>query len=610
MNGISLGLNTIGKTITFQPPPGAAHHHHVIGASGTGKSKFLEYIIRGNLQSRQGFCLIDPHGTLYEAVLRHAAYNVLSHDIVLLNLSDPSFVVPCNFFQKDPATETSVQVDNLIQATLHAWDARNADSTPTLERVLRLIFTTLLDAELSLPEIAYLLEYSQKDLRTRVIAKIRNELIRGEWEELSSLSKAKEFRDEILSAKNRLFRLLTSNTLTKFMGVKGRAIDLFDAMEKQQTILINLAPSSNLSAENARLFGSLLVHQFFLAAVKRAKRDDGKDPTPYYLYLDEFQNFVSIDLCNALDQLRKFGLFLILSHQRFGQLDDAIEDAVLTNCRIKTVFGGLRVEDARRMAEELFIGSLDPLRVKVAIYQTKFWPVYSRDKVFSKTSSQSESFGTSSGSAEALLTGDHSASVETQSMLPSDDGFFTGGMWFDPTITSISKSSTSGFTSSRSAGTFSSESSSTTYGEAESIADIPIFIPVPFKELSSVQYYSVDEQLLELTQALKLSEQRRGFIQLPGQQTQPLLVPFIHDEYLSEQNYQWYVGKLMAQANALTPSEADRLISQARKDLLSLRDTPPEQASSQRTKTPPSTTKKQKRNIFDHIKEQNPDIDI
>ena len=86
-----------------------------------------------------------------------------------------------------------------------------------------------------------------------------------------------------------------------------------------------------------------------------------------------------------LDQARKFKLFTVLSHQRFGQIDDDLKDAVLTNCRIKAVFGGLPVDAARMMAQKLFIGKLDPMRIKVAIYQTKFWPKYARDKVYSRS---------------------------------------------------------------------------------------------------------------------------------------------------------------------------------------------------------------------------------
>src|ERR1035438_8931746 len=70
-------------------------------------------------------------------------------------------------------------------------------------------------------------------------------------------------------------------------------------------------------------------------------------------------------------------------------------------------------------------------------------------------------------------------------------------------------------------------SDSDSYATSESEADIPIFFPVPFQELSSIQYHSLDEQLTELTAALKLQFQRHCFIQIRQQETQPMLVPFV-----------------------------------------------------------------------------------
>lgn len=61
---------------------------------------------------------------------------------------------------------------------------QHADSTPTLERVLRLVYTTMLDAELTLPQVAVLLDYNEKEIRNKLIAKIENALIRRKWQTL------------------------------------------------------------------------------------------------------------------------------------------------------------------------------------------------------------------------------------------------------------------------------------------------------------------------------------------------------------------------------------------------------------------------------------------
>ena len=222
--------------------------------------------------------------------------------------------------------------------------------------------------------------------------------------------------------------------MKRFLGIKENSLNLTEAVENNKIVVVNLARSKHLSHDNARLFGSLLVSQFFEAALQRKKDRSGNDPKPYYLYLDEFQNFVSIDIADMLDEVRKFGLFLILAHQRFGQIDPNLIDAILTNCKIKAIFGGLRVDDARRMAEELFIAKLDLKKIKAAIYQTKFYPEYRRDKVYTSGTSYaySDSRGTSSGRRQRSSANcrTHNAAAERRSFYRRNVAFPAGNNHF------------------------------------------------------------------------------------------------------------------------------------------------------------------------------------
>ena len=153
MKPLTLGFDGRGQPIRLLPDDRRIHMH-VIGSSGSGKSKFLESMMRGDLRNGQGFCLLDPHGSLYEAVVDYCArYPTLARNVVLLNPSAGDAVVGFNPFQRTSEDSIAVQVDNRITATMHAWGVRNTDETPTLERTLRLIYTVVLEHNLSLIHI-------------------------------------------------------------------------------------------------------------------------------------------------------------------------------------------------------------------------------------------------------------------------------------------------------------------------------------------------------------------------------------------------------------------------------------------------------------------------
>lgn len=551
MKPLLLGANAVGEPIRLAADDREAHMH-VIGSSGSGKSKFLEWMIRQDIRNRQGFCLIDPHGTLYRDVVNHCAHWVMDREIVLLNLSQPDRVIGFNPFRRNEQGDISVQVDRRISATMHAWGVENADETPTLERTLRLIYTILVEKNLSFEHARHLIDFSAHELREDLIKGISSALIRREWQELQEL-KPKDWRSEVLSAKNRLFRLLSSKTLCRFLSSCAHPLDLASVIEEGKILLVNLAPSDHLSAENARVFGALLVNEFFEVARRRIP-EPGRDLKPFCLYLDEFQTFVSLDITAMLDQVRKYRLFTVLAHQRFGQLDDDLSDAVLTNCRIKAVFGGLPYETAKMMAQELFIRELDPKKIKVAVFQTKFWPKYARDKVYTTSSSS----GHSLGRGDNLALGASLGSVSAE--------FFKPGDWFGvdlPAGTSITEANTE----SKVSGEHSSETDFT--GDAEGEADVPIMLPVPFSELSSIQFYSQEEQLMELIASLKEGFDRHCFIKIHHQKTQPMRVPFVSSPFTPQENLDWYTGEILKKTNAMEASEVDAAMAKQEEELRS-----------------------------------------
>src|SRR5688500_12360329 len=103
MSRIFLGQDAAGQPLYLTEQHRRGTHTHVIGGSGTGKSKFLEWLIRRDIRNGAGLCVIDWHGKLYSDVLRYCAYHGVGRpgdfrSVVLLNPSEPDFVTGFNPF--------------------------------------------------------------------------------------------------------------------------------------------------------------------------------------------------------------------------------------------------------------------------------------------------------------------------------------------------------------------------------------------------------------------------------------------------------------------------------------------------------------------------------
>ena len=72
-----------------------ATHFYIVGASGTGKSKFLEFLIREDIKKGNGLGVIDPHGDLVEALLCLIEEKYVERTIYF-NPGDPNYVLLWN----------------------------------------------------------------------------------------------------------------------------------------------------------------------------------------------------------------------------------------------------------------------------------------------------------------------------------------------------------------------------------------------------------------------------------------------------------------------------------------------------------------------------------
>jgi hypothetical protein len=486
-------------------------HLYVCGSTGTGKSKFLENLIRQDIRnwnkSRCGLLLLDPHGSLYDNVVRWLSSRDIDRPVILVDLRQDEWVVGYNMLRHRPETDPAVIVNNFVQAMAYVWGQSGTDETPLFARWASNILSALYERKVTLVEALHLIDHSAKRMRYAITHNLSNRAAARDWTFSYSLT-PKDFEAQISSTVNRLNPFLSTKLIRHMFG-QSASLDLGKAMQDGHIILVNLATQGGrVSDEDSALFATVLLSDLWAEAKVRGKGSDGKPPKPFYVYCDEFQNFVTPTIARNLDQARGFGLHLTLAHQFPNQLLHAgahgkqVYDSVFENARTKVVFSLESEENLRPLAQALFRGVLTPDKIRREIYSTKVMGYEEAYRIaYGKSVSQSAGGALSRGRVSGAGSGGtevYTGEVPLVAMNPND-------------LTTLSKSD-SLFASD-------SESESEAWGHsiAESEARVPMLIPKMGKELSSVENESIEDQLFRAMAILSDQQQRHCVVRIVGE---------------------------------------------------------------------------------------------
>jgi Type IV secretion-system coupling protein DNA-binding domain/TraM recognition site of TraD and TraG len=473
-------------------------HLYCCGGTGTGKSKFLENLIRQDIKqwhkSKCGMIVLDPHGSLYDNIIEWLAWNekILDVPIVPIDLRRDDWIVSYNLLRQRKTADPAVLVDNITDAMAYVWGQGGTNQTPLFARWSGNVMRALYEKKLTLVEAEFLIDRVEKQIRYAMTSDLKDKPSRQDWQFADTLN-AKDFEAQIGSTVNRLQRFIRNQTMRSMFGQPDVSLDLGRALDEGSIILVSLATEgAKVSKENAELFATLLLSDLWTAAQERGKRDGIK---PFYAYLDEFQRFISPTISENLDEARGFGLHFTMAHQFPNQLLDRGENgkrvynSIMENASSKGVFRLSHEENLRAMAQWLFMGVMNPDEVKHELYSTKVMEY--REEL---RTSVSRGRSTSGGGGE--FTGTTGSK--------SSGGFASGNDRGD--------ANSWGESFAESGGT----SSTWTESESESTTESSVLIPVMGKELSHVQFRSLEEQLFRAMAVLFDQKQRHGVARLVG----------------------------------------------------------------------------------------------
>ena len=310
-------------------------HVYILGKSGTGKSVLMFNMIIQNIQNGEGVCMVDPHGENVEAVLSAIPPHRIK-DVIYFNPADADYHIGFNVLELvDP------QYKHLVASGLmgiftkiwaNAWSAR-------MEYILNNTILALLDTPgttlLGIPRMLV-----DKDYRQKIISNLKDPVIKAFWVHEYEAWQDKFRNEAIAPIQNKVGQFLSTSIIRNVVGQSKSTINIFDMMNDGKIFLVNVS-KGRIGEDNSALLGGMIITKIQLAAMERVRipEEHRKD---FYLYVDEFQNFVTDAFAGILSEARKYRLNLTVAHQYTAQLvvdkSSAVRDAVFGNVGTMVVF--------------------------------------------------------------------------------------------------------------------------------------------------------------------------------------------------------------------------------------------------------------------------------
>lgn len=322
-----------------------SRHVYIIGQTGAGKSGMLELFALSDVFYNQGYCIIDPHGDFAINNLRFVPESRIA-DVVYFNPADTAYPVAFNPLElDDPARKPNVcsEVIGVLKRMFgDSWG-------PRLEHILRYTLLALLDRpETTLLDISRIL--TDKDFRKETLNYCRDVTVLQFWKHEFGQWNDKQVNESIAPVLNKVGAFTANPIIRNIIGQPKSSFNVRKIMDEGKILVVNLSKGL-IGEDNAGILGAFLVTKVQLAAMSRSDIPDVADRRPFYLYVDEFQNFATDSFAVILSEARKYGLNLTVANQYISQMTDSVRDAVFGNVGT-TISFRVSADDAPILAKQ------------------------------------------------------------------------------------------------------------------------------------------------------------------------------------------------------------------------------------------------------------------
>ncbi|MBT4723280.1 type IV secretion system DNA-binding domain-containing protein [Candidatus Falkowbacteria bacterium] len=319
-------------------------HMYIVGKTGMGKSVLIENLVYSDIINGHGLCHVDPHGDSAELIVDCIPPERIN-DVIYFNPSDIDYPVAFNVLEKVEPKYRHLVASGLVGVFKKIW----ADSWgPRLEYLLRNTILALLDyPDSTLLGVNRMLV--DTEYRRKVVQKIQDPVVKMFWTDEFTKYGQQFLTEAIAPIQNKVGQFLSTSLIRNIVGQVKSSINLRQIMDEGKILILNMS-KGRIGEDAASLLGAMMITKIQLAAMSRVDiiEDDRKD---FYLYVDEFQNFVTESFANILSEARKYHLCLTMGHQYVEQLGEVVKPAVFGNVGTIVTFR-VGAEDAQFLVKE------------------------------------------------------------------------------------------------------------------------------------------------------------------------------------------------------------------------------------------------------------------
>lgn len=329
-------------------------HIYSIGKTGTGKSYLMANMILQDIQNGKGVCVMDPHGELAQEIIKYIPKE-RAEDVIYFNPADIDRPLGMNLLEFERPEQKTFVINELLNIFDKLYDLRSTGG-PMFEQYFRNAAQLVMedqDSGMTLMEIPRVL--ADDEYRAYKLSKTKNPTVKDFWEkEAQKAGGEASLANMVPYITSKLTQFIGNDYMRPIIAQQKSAFSFRKAMDEGKILLCDLA-KGKIGDMNSDLLGMVIIGKLLGAALSRADMapEDRKD---FYLYIDEFQNYLTEGISIILSEARKYRLSLYIAHQFLGQLaktkqDEEIRDAIFGNIGTIMCYR-VGVDDAEVMAKQ------------------------------------------------------------------------------------------------------------------------------------------------------------------------------------------------------------------------------------------------------------------